>query len=88
MTVDRSAYSKVILSTASGGHLFNYPGSLTTPGCNEIVDWWVVQKPLKIATSDLERLQRHFQRFEIYDEGKDARSVQPLNGRTIATYKV
>jgi carbonic anhydrase len=81
---NRSSYSKLLTST--GGNIFNYAGSLTTPGCSEIVDWWVIQKPLKIASADLQRLAKHFKEFAIYDNGKNARPVQPLNGRTIAKY--
>lgn len=46
----------------------------------------MIQKPLEIATSDLERLQEHFEEFAIYDDGKNARPVQALNGRTVSTY--
>jgi carbonic anhydrase len=84
--VPRTSYSELLESMLTRGHLFNYPGSLTTPGCTEFVDWWVIDKPLKIATEDLTRLQEHFKEFAIYADGKNARPVQPLNGRTITAY--
>ena len=28
---------------------YTYQGSLTTPGCNEIVTWMVLDRPLKIS---------------------------------------
>lgn len=36
------SYSKLLKKHAKQGHVLNYPGSLTTPGCSEIVDRWVI----------------------------------------------
>ncbi|POM63410.1 Hypothetical protein PHPALM_21197 [Phytophthora palmivora] len=60
-----------------------YAGSLTTPACSEIVDWWVVKKPVDVSTADLERLQSQLRELHITDDGKNARPVQPLNGRVV-----
>lgn len=84
--VDRTSYSSLLHSTASDNPIYNYPGSLTTPSCDENVDWWVIQHPLTIATADLERLQNHFKKIAIYDDGKNARPVQEGNGRKIVSY--
>ena len=36
---------------------YRYMGSLTTPGCNEIVTWSVIQQTVKITESELETLR-------------------------------
>jgi len=62
---------------------YRYPGSLTTPECAEIVEWFVVQDPiLTISEEQLIDLQR------IEDEDgflvlTNSRPVQPLNGRVV-----
>jgi carbonic anhydrase len=80
------SYSKLIEAYATKGHVFNYPGSLTTPACDEIVDWWVVRKPFAVSSAQLDRLVGNLAELEITDDGENARPVQPLNGRTIMTY--
>lgn len=80
------SYSKIVKSSLKGGRVFNYPGSLTTPGCGETVDWWVVEHPVSISKADLEALRKQRQRVESFDDGRGARPVQPLNGRTITVY--
>lgn len=66
--------------------MFNYAGSLTTPPCSEIVDWWVVKQPVNISTTDLARLQSQLKEIPITDDGKNARPVHLLNGRVVAAY--
>lgn len=47
---------------------FRYSGSLTTPGCDEIVEWFVVDSPiLTISKSQLAKLQ----------------SIKGLNGKLV-----
>jgi len=59
-----------------------YPGSLTTPGCAEVVHWINFLTPLNISSSQLEA-------FRMIDDSKDMsivdnfRPPQPLNGRTV-----
>lgn len=79
-------YADLVNKAADAQGVFNYPGSLTTPGCDEIVDWWVVKKPVDVSTTDLERLQSQLRELHLTDDGKNARPVQPLNGRVVTSY--
>ncbi|OWZ20336.1 hypothetical protein PHMEG_0005264 [Phytophthora megakarya] len=81
-----TSYADVVNAAADAHGVFNYPGSLTTPACSEIVDWWVVKEPIKITTTDLLRLQEQLKELPITDDGKNARPVQPLNGRVVTAY--
>jgi len=62
-----------------------YPGSLTTPGCMEIVNWINFLQPIKISSAQL-------QKFRMLKDKSDAdivdnfRPVQPLNDRTVVFY--
>ncbi|KAF4129923.1 Eukaryotic-type carbonic anhydrase [Phytophthora infestans] len=63
-------YSDLVNKTADAQGVFNYAGSLTTPGCTEIVDWWVVKKPVDVSTGDLERLQSQLRKLRMTDDGR------------------
>jgi carbonic anhydrase len=54
---------------------FRYSGSLTTPPCSEGVRWTVLQTPISASEAQIAKLQGI--------TGKNARPVQPLNGRTL-----
>jgi len=54
---------------------YYYHGSLTTPPCTEIVDWYVWAQPLEASKEQIERFAA------LLD--KNFRPVQPLNGRVI-----
>ncbi|KAJ1555350.1 hypothetical protein HK405_002376 [Cladochytrium tenue] len=86
LSLNLNSYAALLRSKMSGGSVFNYPGSLTTPPCSEIVDWWVVRAPLLVARSDLDRLHQHALEFDIYDNGRNARPSQPLNGRSVSAF--
>ncbi|KUF84264.1 hypothetical protein AM588_10000659 [Phytophthora nicotianae] len=81
-----TSYADVINAAADAQGVFNYAGSLTTPACSEIVDWWVVKQPVKLSTTDLKRLQSQLKELPITDDGKNARPVHPLNGRVVTAY--
>lgn len=54
---------------------YRYVGSLTTPPCSEVVDWNVLQTPVRISDSALARLTEL--------SNNDARPVQPLARRFV-----
>jgi carbonic anhydrase len=87
MLLYRTSYSALVKKSVQGGSLFNYPGSLTTPGCDEIVDWWVVEKPAKISAKDLTRLRENQGENGTNDGSENARPVQPLNDRSVKSFK-
>ncbi|EEY66952.1 carbonic anhydrase, putative [Phytophthora infestans T30-4] len=82
-TTDSGSYANVVSSNAV--RTYNYPGSLTTPGCDEIVDWWVVQQPMSISSADFTRLPTQRKELSVTDNGNNARPVLPLNGRTVVS---
>ncbi|ETI57634.1 hypothetical protein F443_00097 [Phytophthora nicotianae P1569] len=86
VVVQLDSYSNLIRQTCKTGGVFNYPGSLTTPGCDETADWWVVQNPITISSVDFGRLHQDLLEYHITDNGNNARPVQPLNGRTVTRY--
>jgi carbonic anhydrase len=73
-------------ASMKAGHVFNYPGSLTNPTCDETVDWWVVEKPLAVSAADFEAMQPDLLRIQASDNGKAARPTQPLHGRIVKRY--
>ena len=64
----------------------SYSGSLTTPGCMEIVNWINFIKPIKISSDQLAK-------FRMLKDGKNEdvvdnfRPTQALNGRTVDLYQ-
>lgn len=57
--------------------IFTYRGGLTTPGCNEIVFWQVLEEPITLTVDDMNALREAV----TYDE--NFREIQELNGRDI-----
>ena len=62
-------------------HFYVFPGSLTTPGCNETVKWFVMKHPLELSSEQLAQFQAFI--------GKDgnSRPVQALKDREITLSK-
>jgi carbonic anhydrase len=63
---------------------YQYTGSFTTPGCNEVVSWHVLYSALTISEAQLEEL------YGLHDHsgeelGAIFRELQPLNDRTVRT---
>lgn len=57
--------------------IFTYRGGLTTPGCNEIVFWQVLEEPITLTVDDMNAIRGAVP----YDE--NFREIQELNGRDI-----
>ncbi|KAL3662307.1 hypothetical protein V7S43_012634 [Phytophthora oleae] len=86
-SLNLGSYADLVNTKADADRVYNYPGSLTTPACNEIVDWWVIPTPVHLSSKDLERLQTNLKELHVSDNGKNARPVQALNDRTVASLK-
>jgi carbonic anhydrase len=65
---------------------YNYKGSLTTPGCAEIVEWLVIDDPQPISTRQLREFDKTWKDNQEFAAGKgNNRYTLPLNGRKIFT---
>jgi carbonic anhydrase len=54
---------------------YRFPGSLTTPDCNEVVTWYVMKNPIELSESQIQEYARRYHNV--------ARPLQPLNGRPV-----
>jgi carbonic anhydrase len=54
---------------------YRFPGSLTTPICNEVVTWYVMKNPIELSEEQIEEYTKHYH--------NTARPLQPLNGRPV-----
>ena len=63
--------------------LFFYDGSLTTPKCDETVNWIVMPKEVKITQEQFDSLKSSI--YKVYPNGNE-REIQDLNGRKIWYY--
>ena len=54
---------------------YNYAGSLTTPGCSEGVQFYILKTPVELSSAQLSSFKKIFP--------MNARPVMPLNGRKI-----
>jgi carbonic anhydrase len=55
---------------------YSFNGSLTTPPCNEGVQWIVMTKPITASPAEISKMREEI-------GGSNARPVQPLNGRVL-----
>ena len=57
---------------------YNYKGSLTTPPCSEVVNWYVLKTPVTASKSQIEQLSKIL--------NNNFRPVQPIKERTVLSY--
>ena len=73
-----------MVNTSVEGHKFNYPGSLTTPPCSEIVEWVLVKETMKVPPEQIALFTRLWQDNPNFAGGKgNNRCLQDLAGRTV-----
>jgi len=66
---------------------YSYAGGLTTPGCNEVVTWIVMDSPITITRATMDKLWAvtipgSTEKFAVYG---NYRPLQPIGDRTIYT---
>jgi len=68
---------------------FNYPGSLTTPGCDEGVTWIIMKQPVRMSDKQFKAMKNSISKTEKSQasfEGATNRPVQPVNQRVVKVY--
>lgn len=63
---------------------YHYLGSLTTPPCSEIVNWYVLANPLKISSKQLAKFTSAWSANSTFAHGNgNNRIIMPANGRSV-----
>lgn len=57
---------------------YNYKGSLTTPPCSEVVNWYVLKTPVTASKPQIEQFSKIL--------NNNYRPIQAVNGRKVLTY--
>merc|ERR1719309_1005945 len=87
--IDLPSFDMNSALTPDPSHFARYSGSLTTPGCFEIVQWTVFKEPVPITAAQMEDMRTAFFTNPDNDTITDSvmtmnyRPLMPLNGRTI-----
>jgi carbonic anhydrase len=63
---------------------YRYPGSLTTPGCDQGIQWVLLAEPVEMSAAQIATFQELFLGNGRFPVG-NARPLQPRNGREVVT---
>ncbi len=64
--------------------LYHYEGSLTTPGCDEVINWYVLKEPISApGLSYFKNLWQKDPHANPQVNGGNNRNLQPLGARQI-----
>jgi len=76
---------KGLLNIGTNPEYYGYPGSLTTPPCSQIVNWFVLAKVQKMTPEQLEYFSQRWSENQKFAGGHgNNRELQPLNNRKIS----
>lgn len=65
---------------------YYYEGSLTTPPCSEVVQWFLLRNPLHVPSAFLDELHTTVTGMEGQPLNTNFREPQPLNGRQVMVH--
>lgn len=77
--VNKKIVSNYYRLLSESDEVYTYEGSLTTPGCNEIVNWIVMQEPVTVSPKAVKSFAASQHNHPTY------RNTQPLNGRVVTS---
>ncbi|HLE85171.1 MAG TPA: carbonic anhydrase family protein [Thermoanaerobaculia bacterium] len=63
---------------------YRYPGSLTTPDCDQGIEWLLLAEPVEMSQAQIADFQGIFLGTDRFPVG-NARPIQPLNDREVVT---
>eukprot|EP00850_Spirogloea_muscicola_P009098 SM000050S17023 [mRNA] locus=s50:465656:467414:- [translate_table: standard] len=90
LTVRVTVNPKSFLTTSAASSaldFYTYEGSLTTPGCNQTVQWYVLQKFQTVLVDQVELFQSAISAVS-NGERENNRPPKPLHGRVVTSYSV
>ena len=84
-TVSAAPFNPYDFLDSSSSCIMNYDGGLTTPTCDEIVEWNLATTPFSISELQMNRTLTLINDCpeSISHNGSTSRPIQPLNGRTL-----
>jgi carbonic anhydrase len=84
VTVNRRLdFTSLLLAGGPLPQVYSYKGSLTTPGCNEQVNWFVLKTKATVPASQLNALRTKLMDGNGVVLNENHRPIMPLNGRKV-----